>query len=210
MTSSSSSLPLPKGRGDRRKLLVYGGVAVALLVVILLRRQAASSTQAPSDSTDALTPVSNPAAGDMGPYTGVDNGSQLAGFENALMDQLPQVIESGIQAGFANYIVAPAPAAAADPTTPSPQVAFDPANYLSAAANLISLGVGLAGASNAGTAGPASNNVKPAVHPVAASNVAPAPRTLTAAPNAPHVTVKRGTNRAGQRTITYTAQVKGP
>lgn len=157
-------LKLPKGR-DRRKLLIYGGVAIALLVVIVIRRRSAAA----ADPADApLTAVPSPAAdGGFGGVSGGDNGAQLAAFENGLFDQLPQAIQSGIEAGFANF--QPAPAPASDPTTPNPQP--DWAGLVNAAAGLINVGVGLggAGAGPAQAAGPAQT-VKPIPHPTVQEN----------------------------------------
>lgn len=163
-------------KGDRKKLYVYGGLAVALLVVLMVRRRSADATQQPADpSSGQLTPVSNPAPTDGG-YggTGVDNGAQLASFENALLDQLPAAIDSSIQAGFANWTPAPASSAGAgDSSTPSGTVdlAATMAGMVAGLSGLINVGTGMAGASNAASkAGPASNNVKTIVHPVVAAH----------------------------------------
>lgn len=156
-------VPLPKGKNDRRKLLIYGGVAVAMLVVLLLRRQQSGQAAAASDP-NALTPVGTPAAsGGSGGVT--DNSAQLASFENGLLDQLPQVISSSIAAGFANWVPPAAPAAATDPSTPTPSQ-FDPASFVAAASSLIGIGVGLAGAANGKPAGgPTGTTVKSIPHP---------------------------------------------
>lgn len=106
-------LPGPGGKKSsksRRRMLIYGGVAAALLVMFILSRRTAAQ-QAPADaglvSDQPLTPVPT-APTDGAGSAGVDNSAQLAGFENDLLDQLPQAIYSGIQAGFSTGAMNPA------------------------------------------------------------------------------------------------------
>lgn len=87
----------PKGphnaKQRKRMLMIYGGVAAALLLVVIMsrRRAAAAATAAPTTSVEGApaVPVANPTAPGDGSATfgpGVDNSSQLAQFESALLD----------------------------------------------------------------------------------------------------------------------------
>lgn len=103
---------LPADKSKRRKLLVYAGIAGALLLVVLISRRDPAEPAIPPE--EPITPVGSPAPTDPGVGSGgnVDNGAQLASFENALLDQLPAAVESGVAAGLANGVSAPAAGAA--------------------------------------------------------------------------------------------------
>jgi hypothetical protein len=104
----------------RRKLLLYGGAAAVAIVLFLVARGrgggggggGAVDPNAPLASGGAIPGVASDGAGG----AGVDNSAQLAGFESDLLNQLPQAIQAGIGAGFAN---SPAPAPAGAPLSGS-------------------------------------------------------------------------------------------
>jgi hypothetical protein len=99
-----------KNKKRRRQLLIYGGIAAGLLLAVLLsRRGSQKATQAPDqpavDPTGGAAAPAGSSGGDpLGAGGSVDNSAQLAGFESALLDQLPTAISSSIMAGMANAV----------------------------------------------------------------------------------------------------------
>jgi hypothetical protein len=183
--------PLPVKGKRNRQLMVYAGAAGALLLLFLLaRRGQAAATAQPADQAPQLTPVSSAApAGDLGTGGAVDNGAQLAGFESALLDQLPQAVSSGVAAGLANGLP---PAASLTDGGQTPAGAGSFADYAASATALVTLGSTLAGAQNGPGAGKpqpkkATTKKKPAPKPKAHPKPKPKPKSRPPAPKPPHV-----------------------
>jgi hypothetical protein len=163
--------PKPKN-SKNRKLLLYAGAAGALLALIMIMRKSSAATAAQTN-TAGVAPVSTASDGLAAGSSGLDNSSQLASFEQDLLNQLPQVIANSISAGTANGL----PAQAASATTTNDALstyAQIQGQTLDLLTSLRSTGLGgeQTGAAQA-SAGPAG--VAPAPQPAPAAVAAPPP-----------------------------------
>jgi hypothetical protein len=88
----------PKKPADRKKLLIYAGVAGAMLALVVLMKRKTAGTAEEAAGSSLPTYTSGPSSI---PGVGGENTGELATFENSLSAQLPQAIESGVRAGLA-------------------------------------------------------------------------------------------------------------
>jgi hypothetical protein len=164
-------LPNPKSKRNRQ-MLIYLGAAGAVLLLILLSRRGQQAATAQPDPGGPAVPVSSPASDGLSDTGGgVDNSAQLASFESALLNQLPDSISSGLAAGLANGSTLPADSTDGGQTPAGGAVdSGDVASILTAAGALVTTGATLGGAQHGEGHSTAKSNggkkkQKPRAHP---------------------------------------------